>query len=176
VFNPEDGAHLDHGNFLHLTVIDRTEVQARAWLEGFNHKSGSVEELSAQGNNRVIRITAGQISVSGKGGFDDPENPGNPIPVFQTLLDEFNADYPQSDATYNAHTQSTYDFNIKAPIAARDEIIYRCEDAVRSIKTYQRRWNMPLASRQIMESNGGTWSATASQIMQGGHLVDRLAI
>ena len=116
------------------------------------------------------------VSVSGDGGFDDPENPGNPHSYFQQMLDYINEDYPQAEASYNAHTQTTYDFDIKAPVQARDEITEFARDTVAAIQTHPRRWNMPQASRDIMITNGGTFSATAAQIASGGHLVDRLLI
>jgi len=158
------------GNFLHLQITDKTQAEVEAYTQAWSHDP-TVTQVSATGDDRLIRITSSMIDASGNAGFDDGGSPAQP---FTDMLADINQRYPTANATYNAHTNTQYDFNITAPVAARDEIIALAEEAVRRIQYRRRRWYVPSDSRDVIIANGGSFAATAADVASGGHLRDGL--
>ena len=153
------------GNFIHLQVTDKTKVEVLAYVQSWNHDP-TTEQMAATGDDRTIRVTSTMVSASGGNAFTEAR--------FAQMLSEINADYPTANAAYSAHTSTTYTFTITAPVAARDEIIERVNEAVRDMQYRRRRWYIPAASRDFIVGQGGSFAATAAQIASGNHLRDGL--
>lgn len=145
------------GNFWHITVTDKTKAEADEYLQAWRHEP-TTEQIAATGDDRTIRVTSSMVSASGGNAFTQER--------FQQMLDEINTDYPTASATYSAHTNTTYTFTITAPVAARDEIIERVNEAVRDMQYRRRRWYVNQAGRDFLSANGGVVSGTAAQVAQ----------
>lgn len=143
------------GNFYHVKVTDKTLEEVQSYLQSWRHEPDT-QQIAATGDDRTIRVTSTMVSASGANAFDTVR--------FQTLLDDINAQYPTANATYSAHTNTTYDFTITAPLAARDEIIERVNAAVRDMQYRRRRWYINQAGRTYLANNSGYVEGTAAQV------------
>lgn len=152
------------GNFYHIKVTDKTLAEVQSYLQAWRHEPDT-QQIAATGDDRTIRVTSTMVSAGGANAFDTVR--------FQTMLDEINAEYPTANATYSAHTDTTYDFTITAPVAARDEIVDRVNNAVRDMQYRRRRWYVTAAGRTFLAGNGGYVegpAATVSTYLRDGLL------
>ena len=143
------------GNFYHIKITDRTLEQVESYLQAWRHEPDT-QQIAANGDNRTIRVTSTMVSASGGNAFSQER--------FATMLSEINAEYPTANAAYSAHTATTYDFTITAPVAARDEIIERVNEAVRDMQYRRRRWYINAAGRTYLDANGNQVEGTVSQL------------
>ena len=162
IVNAVDDGHLfgsqelpSAGNFYHITITDRTLEQVQSYLQAWRHEPDT-QQIAAAGDNRTIRVTSSMVSASGQNAFD--------IDRFQVMLDEINAQYPTANATYSAHTNTTYDFTITAPVEARDQIIERVNEAVRDMQYRRRRWYINQDGRNYLDANGNQATGTVFQL------------
>ena len=151
------------GNFYHISITDKTLEEVKEYLEAWTHNP-TVEQVSAQGNNRLIEVTSSMVSATGKNAFTQSG--------VQALFDEINSLYPTAEATYDSHTDTSFRFTIKAPREARDEIIALTNEHVRSMQYARRRWYIVSSGMNFLANNGGVVSGTAQQV--GGYLRDGL--
>lgn len=145
------------GHFHHITITDKTLEEVQSYLQAWSHNPTTVQ-LSAVGNDRVIEVTSDMVAVGGANAFTQEG--------FTQMLADINAEYPTANAAYQSHTNTTYVFTITAPVAARDEIIERVNEAVRNMQYRRRRWYITAAGRTFLDGNGGVVSGTAAQVAQ----------
>lgn len=176
-FAPNEEASAGH--FYHIKVTDKVKSEVESFLESWGHQTATVTQIAAVGDDRTIRIETTMVSASGDGAFSDPDNKGDgtttfgdPAPGFATFLSDINAEFPTANATYNDHTWTTYDFDITAPEAAKDEIIERALRTVRDVQVHRARWYIPAASRTILDGQGNYIEGPAATVQN--HLRDGL--
>ena len=143
------------GNFYHIKVTDKTLAEVESYLQEWRHEPDT-QQIAATGDDRTIRVTSSMVSASGGNAFTQAG--------FTQMLADINAEYPTANAAYSAHTDTTYTFTITAPLAARDEIIERVNEAVRDMQYRRRRWYINAAGRAYLDANGHYVEGTASQV------------
>lgn len=151
------------GNFYHVTITDKTVEEATEYLQGWNHDPISTQH-SAVGNDRVVQVVSTMVSASGKNAFTQEQIEG-----FCTRLNDA---YPTVNASYNAHQNNAFRFNITVPASARDELIERINLFVKEVMYKRRRWYINSAGMNYLANNGGVASGTGAQIV--GYLRDGL--
>jgi len=151
------------GNFWHIKVTDKTLAEVQSYLQSWNHDP-DVQQIAATGDDRTIQVTSTMVSASGGNQFEAAK--------VDELLGEINAEYPTANALRTGLTTTTFTFTITAPVAARDEIIERINQAVRDWSYRRRRWYINAAGRTYLEANGGYVEGTAAQV--GNYLRDGL--
>jgi len=143
------------GNFWWIKVTDKTLAEVQEYLQSWNHDP-TVEQTSANGDDRIIQVTSTMVSASGGNQFEAAK--------VDELLGEINAEYPTANATRTGIGNTFFTFSITAPVAARDEIIERINRAVRDWSYRRRRWYINAAGRTYLQNNGGYVEGTASQV------------
>lgn len=151
------------GHFHHITVTDKTLEEVQSFLQSWRHEP-TVTQISATGDDRVIEVTSSMVSVSGANAFD--------AAVIDAALADINEEYPTALATRTALTNTSFQFSITAPVAARDKITELMEEAVYQMQYRRRRWYVTAAGRTFLDGNGGVVSGTAAQV--AGYLRDGL--
>lgn len=153
VFGPQEVP--EAGNFWHITIADKTLEEVNSYLQSWRHEPDT-QQIAATGNDRTIQVTSTMVSASGGNAFTQAG--------FAQMLADINETYPTANAAYSAHTSTTYTFTITAPLAARDEIIERVNEAARNMQYRRRRWYINQAGRDYLTANGGVVSGTAAQV------------
>lgn len=145
----------ESGLFWHIKITDRNLAQATAYLQSWSHDA-DVQQIAATGNDRTIQVTTTMVSVSGKGAFEASE--------VDDLMTRINTEHPTANATRIDLTNTSFTFTITAPAAARDEIVFLVNRAVRRWTYDSRRWYVNQAGRTYLSNNGGYAEGTASQV------------
>ena len=155
--NPPTGTQEqpEAGNFYWIVVTDRSKAQADLYMQSWAHDP-TVEQISADGNDRTIRVTSTMVSASGANAFQASQ--------VDALLGEINTDYPTANATRTQLDSDRFQFTITAPAAARDEIIERINRAVRDWSYRRRRWYITAAGQTYLDANGNYVEGTAAQV------------
>lgn len=151
------------GNFYHVAITDKTLEQVQSYLERWTHNP-STQQISNQGNRRLIEVTSDMVSETGKNTFTQEG--------VQALIDEINSRYPTADAQYDSHTQNSFRIQVTVPVSGRDELIEMIDEAVRYMQYARRRWYITQAGMTYLANNGGTVSGTDAQV--AGYLRDGL--
>ena len=147
----------ESGNYYHIKVTDKTKAEADYFMAEWRHNP-TTEQIAANGDNRTIRVTTTMVAAGGAHAFTEAG--------FTQMLADINAEYPTANATYSTHTTTTYEFTITAPVAARDEIIERVNQAVRDMQYRRRQWYVNAAGQSYLDANGRVVSGTAAQVAQ----------
>ena len=143
------------GNFYHITVTDKTLEQVQNYLQGWQHEP-TIQQISANGNNRLVEITSTMVSATGKNAFTQAG--------VQALIDGINADYPSANVAYDSHTQNSFRLTLTAPASALEEFTERVNESVRNMQYKRRRWYINATGMNYLANNGGVASGTAVQI------------
>jgi len=151
------------GNFYHITITNKTLAELQEYLQSWSH-SPTTTQVSAVGNRRLIQVVSDMVSATGKNAFTQ-------VGV-QALLDGINTDYPTANAVYDSHNNTGFRFNVTVPLAGRDELVSRVDDAARNMQYARRRWYINGAGMTFLANNGGVVSGTAAQVV--GYLRDGL--
>lgn len=144
------------GKFYHIKVTDKTLEEVREYMQAWSHDP-TVQQVSANGDDRVIEVTSAMVSASGANAFTQTG--------VEQLLTEING-------TYISHTSTSFQFSVTATLEQRDEVIRQINDAVRGMQYRRRRWYINANGRSYLASQGGSIEVTASQLAP--HLRDGL--
>jgi hypothetical protein len=151
------------GLFYQIGITDKTLQEVNGYLSRWRHEP-TIEQVSNQGNRRLLEVTSTMVSASGLNQFTQAD--------VDELAANINFRYPTANAEYVSHTQNSFRVGITVPIAARDELIEIINKYVRNIQYANRRWYITQAGMAFLSNNGGTVSGTASQV--AGYLRDGL--
>ena len=151
------------GNFYHITVTDKTLAEVTSYLQQWSHDPVTTQ-VSAVDNRRLIQVISTMVSSSGKNAFTK-------VGV-DDLIAGINADYETADAVYDSHNGTGFRFQVTVPLAGRDELTRRVDEAVYGMQYARRRWYITAAGMAFLAGNGGVVSGTAAAV--SGYLRDGL--
>ena len=146
---------LEAGNFYRVKVTDKTVEQVQDYLQGWTHNP-TIQQISANGNNRLVEVTSDMVSVSGKNAFTRDG--------VQGLIDGINSDYPSANVAYDSHTNNSFRLTLTAPASALGEFTERVNEMTRDMQYARRRWGITPAGMNYLANNGGYVERPAAQI------------
>ena len=151
------------GNFYHVAITDKTLVEVQTYMQDWTHDP-TTEQVSNQGNRRLIEVTSSMVSATGKNAFTQAGVVG--------LMATINNKYQNANAVYDSHTNTAFRFLVTVPQQGIDELIEMVNEAVRDMQYARRRWYITQSGMTYLSNNGGTVSGTAAQV--SGYVRDGL--